>query len=255
MAQRIEADRILETATTTGTGDFTLAGAVTGFRRFNAVCSTGDTVRYLIEAVDGSNVPTGDWEVGYGTYSASNTLTRTLVLASSNAGAAVSFSAGTKLVALLDLAAAKGRVVLASDVTNNNGTANTIADVTGLSFAVKSGRTYRFRFQIVYTTAATTTGSRWSVSGPASPTSLAYRSEYSLTTTTRTTNEGQTAYDAPAASNASGAVTGAGNIAIVEGIIKPSADGTLIARFASEIASSAVVAKAGLSFVDWELIA
>jgi len=59
-----------------------------------------------------------------------------------------------------------------------------------------------------------------------------------------TFNGGLTSYDLPAASNATSATT-AGNIAIVEGFIQPSANGTVIARFASEIASSAIVAKAG----------
>lgn len=97
----IIADRIKETSTATGTGALTLAGAVTGFRAFSAVCtSPSDTCYYVID--DGA----GNWEVGLGTYSAANTLTRTTVLASSNAGAAVSFSAGTKQV-WLDLAAAQ----------------------------------------------------------------------------------------------------------------------------------------------------
>lgn len=134
-------------------------------------------------------------------------------------------------------------VVLASDVTNNNASANTIADVTGLSFSVTAGELYWFRFVIHYTAAATTTGSRWSINGPSSPTQLRYRSQYSLTTTTDTINTA-TAYDVPAASNATSAAT-AGDIAVVEGFIQPSANGTVIARFASEVASSAIVAKAG----------
>lgn len=144
-------------------------------------------------------------------------------------------------------------VVLASDVTNNNATANTIADVTGLSFAVTAGQTYFFRFLVDFTAAATTTGSRWSVSGPASPTRLAFRSNYSLTATSETVNNGLTAYDTPAAANASSAATG-GNIAVIEGIITPSASGTVIARFASEVASSAIVAKAG-SMLEWVRVA
>lgn len=74
---------------------------------------------------------------------------------------------------------------LAADVTNNNGVANTIADVTGLSFPVLSGKRYKFRFVIRYTAAATTTGSRWSINGP-STTELVYRARYSLTTTSST---------------------------------------------------------------------
>lgn len=138
-------------------------------------------------------------------------------------------------------------VTLSADVTNNNATANTMADVTGLSFSVTSGETYKFKFTIPYTSAATTTGSRWAVNGPASPTLLNYTSHYTLTATTETVNYA-TAYDIPAASNASSLT--AGNIAIIEGIIKPSANGTVIARFASEVSSSAIVAKAG-ALLEW----
>lgn len=143
-------------------------------------------------------------------------------------------------------------VVLGSDQTNNNGTANTIADVTGLSFSVTAGSTYWFRFLVMYTAAATTTGSRWSVNGPASPTLLIFRSEYSLSATTQTLNEGLSAYDTPAASSASSAATGS-NVAKVEGFITPSASGTVILRFASEVSASAIVAKAG-SLLLWQQV-
>lgn len=136
-------------------------------------------------------------------------------------------------------------VVLGSDVTNNNASANTIADVTGLSFSVVAGNTYVFEFNIIFTAAATTTGSRWSINGPASPTILCYTSEYSLTATTTTRNANNITYDLPAASNATSAGTTTGNQATIYGIIRPSANGTVIARFASEVANSAIVAKAG----------
>lgn len=138
--------------------------------------------------------------------------------------------------------------ILAADVTNNNAVANTIADVTGLSFAVTAGQYYWFRFAIDYTAAAGATGSRWSISGPTT-TRLSYRSSYSLTTTTETVNSGLGAYDLPAAANATSPVT-TGNVAIIEGFIQPSANGTVIARFASEVASSAIVAKRG-SIVEY----
>lgn len=96
----VTADRILETSTTTGTGSYTLAGAVTGFRAFSAACANGDTVDAFVEAVDGNGVPTGDWEVGTYTWGTGGTLARTSIAASSNAGAAVSWAAGTKRVGL-----------------------------------------------------------------------------------------------------------------------------------------------------------
>lgn len=141
------------------------------------------------------------------------------------------------------------KVTLGSDVTNNNATLNTLADCTGLSFAVTSGTRYGFQALIWYTAAATTTGSRWTLNGPAF-TNLTYRSVYTLTATTVTTNNA-TAYSIPAASNASSLT--AGNLAQIDGTILPSANGTLVVRFASEIASSAIVCKAGSSIEYWTM--
>jgi hypothetical protein len=135
-------------------------------------------------------------------------------------------------------------VILGTDVINNNAVANSIANITGLSFAVIAGKSYYFKFIINYSAAATTTGSRFSVSGPTTPTSLCYMSEYSLTATTTTRNANNITYDLPATSNAtSGQLVG--NNAIIEGFIIPSVDGTVTARFASEVANSAITAKAG----------
>lgn len=160
------------------------------------------------------------------------------------AGAAKTIITGT----MNAVSAGRSMVVLASDVTNSNAVANSIADVTGLSFPVVNNSRYWFRFCIAYTAAATTTGARFTINGPAFS-ELRYGSEYSLTATTRTMNEGLAAYDLPAASNASSAATNA-NVAIIEGFVRPSADGALIARFASEVASSAIVARSG-SFVEY----
>ncbi|MFA7290885.1 MAG: hypothetical protein WC023_01430 [Rhodocyclaceae bacterium] len=94
----IIADMVKETSTTTGTGALTVAGALTGHRALSSVLAVGDTCFYTARGVDATEAPTGEWECGLGTYSGANTLTRTTVLSSSNAGAAVSFSAGTKQV-------------------------------------------------------------------------------------------------------------------------------------------------------------
>ena len=85
------ADRVKETAAAPGTGTVTLLGAVTGFQSFASV-GNGNTTFYTIADQSGSN-----WEVGIGTYTSSGTLlSRDTVLASSNAGALVNFSAGTQ---------------------------------------------------------------------------------------------------------------------------------------------------------------
>jgi hypothetical protein len=139
-------------------------------------------------------------------------------------------------------------VVLSANVINNNATANTMQDVTGLSFPVTAGEGYAFRFTIPYSAAAGTTGSRWSINGPASPTLLSYRSAYSLTGTSETLNVGLIAYDNPAASNATSLTTT--NKAFIDGFIQPSANGTVIARFASEVSASAITALRG-AICEW----
>lgn len=151
----------------------------------------------------------------------------------------------------LDLSSVSNLVVLADDVVNDEAGANTIADVTGLSFDVEAGLTYEFEFSIIYTAAAATTGSRWAINGPTSPTFLAYNSQYPIDATTQTINNA-VAYDIPAASNASSLT--AGNVARIKGTIIPSAAGTVIARFASEVSASAITAKAG-STLRWVKVA
>lgn len=84
------ADRVKETSTTTGTGSFTLAGAVSGFQSFSA--GIGNNKCFYV--IDGGS----EWEVGIGTISGGTTLARDTVLSSSNSNSAVNFSAGTKYV-------------------------------------------------------------------------------------------------------------------------------------------------------------
>jgi hypothetical protein len=85
------ADRVRETTTVVGTGTATLLGAVAGYQSFTAVGNANTT--YYVIASQAAN----EWEVGIGTYTASGTtLSRDTVLSSSNAGALVNFTAGTK---------------------------------------------------------------------------------------------------------------------------------------------------------------
>jgi hypothetical protein len=95
------ADRVRETTTVVGTGTATLLGAVTGYQSFTAVGNANTT--YYVIASQAAN----QWEVGIGTYTASGTtLSRDTVLSSSNAGALVNFTAGTKDI-WVDYAAGK----------------------------------------------------------------------------------------------------------------------------------------------------
>ena len=85
-------DRVKETTTTTGTGTYTLAGAVTGFETFTANLDNSDTTYYA--CTDNT-----DFEIGIGTFTSSGTtLARTTILASSNSNNAVNWSSGTRTI-------------------------------------------------------------------------------------------------------------------------------------------------------------
>lgn len=83
-------DRTKETSVTTGTGNITLAGAVSQFVAFSSRYAVGDVFEYAIVGQTGT-----EWEVGRGTMLTGTTFSRA-VSQSSNADALVSFSAGTK---------------------------------------------------------------------------------------------------------------------------------------------------------------
>jgi hypothetical protein len=90
----IVADRVQETTNSTGTGAYTLGGAVPGFQTFASEVSNADTVYYSIT----DNV---NFEVGLGTYASSGgTITRTTVFTSSNSNNAVNWGIGTKNIFL-----------------------------------------------------------------------------------------------------------------------------------------------------------
>jgi hypothetical protein len=146
----ILADRVKETTTTTGTGTVTLLGASTGYQSFSAI-GNGNTTYYTI-----ASQTLSEWEVGIGTYTSSGTtLSRDTVLASSNSGSAVNFSAGTKDVFVTYPSEksinqdSSGNVVLASTTAANylksSGAATTytptfaaLGSDTNVSLAIKT---------------------------------------------------------------------------------------------------------------------
>jgi hypothetical protein len=90
-------DRVRETSVTTGTGTFSLDGAVRSYDGFVEAGLGSKVVTYAI-----GHRTADEWEVGIGTITDAtpDTLSRTKILGSSNADAAVDFSAGTKDVFL-----------------------------------------------------------------------------------------------------------------------------------------------------------
>lgn len=94
------ADRVKETATTTGTGSLTLLGAASGYQSLaTAFGAITIDVEYGIQ-----HQSANEWETGVGTFNGTTGLTRNTVNYSSNSNALVSLSAGTKDVFITKLA-------------------------------------------------------------------------------------------------------------------------------------------------------
>ena len=86
-------DRVKESSATTGTGTFTLGGAVSGFETFAAGIGGDNTTYYCI-----FETGTNNFEVGLGTLNgAASTLARTYVISSSNSDAKVNFAGATEV--------------------------------------------------------------------------------------------------------------------------------------------------------------
>jgi hypothetical protein len=86
-------DRVKENSSTTGTGTFTLGGAVSGFETFSAGIGGSNTTYYCI-----FETGTARFEVGFGTLnSGASTLARTYVISSSNSDALVNFQGATEV--------------------------------------------------------------------------------------------------------------------------------------------------------------
>ena len=86
-------DRVKESSATTGTGTFTLGGAVSGFETFAAGIGGDNTTYYCI-----FETGTNNFEVGLGTLNTgASTLARTYVISSSNSDALVNFAGATEV--------------------------------------------------------------------------------------------------------------------------------------------------------------
>lgn len=92
MVTKIAPSRVAEYTSTTGTGAYTLDGAIRGMQAVGDALDTGDLAEFFI-------FMGADWERIRGTYTlATNSIARTVVLESSNSGAAVNWAAGRKTI-------------------------------------------------------------------------------------------------------------------------------------------------------------
>lgn len=123
-----------------------------------------------------------------------------------------------------------------------------MGDVTGLSVALAAGTVYSFRAIVAFSTAATTTGIKLGVSGPATPAVISYTVTTPITATGVVINAAS-AYDGGAASTGVAAAN-TSYTATIEGVIVTGvAGGNLVVRFATEVAASAVTVRRGSSLV------
>lgn len=131
------ADRVRESTTTSGTGTITLGGAYGGFQPFSVIGNGNTTYYAIIDTIANT------WEVGIGTYTLSgNTLSRDTVLASSNSGSLVNFSANAKDVIITQPSERAVYVVGSSVVAENSATvpnsllANSSVTINGSSVSL-----------------------------------------------------------------------------------------------------------------------
>lgn len=189
----VVADRVKETSTTTGTGAMALAGAVVGFQSFASGVGNSNTTYYAI-----ANQAAAEWEVGFGTLDATSAnLSRTTVLASSNGGSLVAFTAGTKEVFVTQ--PATRTLVQASGGATTNGvlfyTGSGVATATGAltfdgtNFATTGSATASsFSTAGTVTATGTATAGSFSTAGTVTATGTATAASLIPTSSTAPTN-------------------------------------------------------------------
>lgn len=140
--------------------------------------------------------------------------------------------------------------VLAEDVTL--GTSYAAVDANNFGWYGKAGDTYEFAARVAYSAANATDGAAFSVTASATPTAIAFISEYNTDATTVVRTAG-VAIDTPDHGSASVAIGTGLNQAFVYGVITPSADGMIEISGIAENASS-IIAKGGLSVLSWKRV-
>ena len=140
--------------------------------------------------------------------------------------------------------------VLAEDVTL--GTTYAAVDANNFGWYGKAGDTYEFAARVAYSAAAATDGAAFSVTASATPTAIAFVSEYNTDATTVVRTAG-VAINTPDHGSASVAIGTGLNQAFVYGVITPSADGMIEISGIAENADS-IIAKGGLSVLSWKRV-
>lgn len=119
-----------------------------------------------------------------------------------------------------------------------------LADITDLTAPIEPDETVEFEADVIFSTAALTTGIRIAINGPNAPGLVAATAEIPLAATSYTVQH-HTGYNQGTATTGV-PVAGVNYVAKVRGVVRngPTA-GNLAVRVASEVAGSAVTVRAG----------
>lgn len=170
------------------------------------------------------------------------------------AGQVLTKTSSTDFAAAWQTPATGGGPALVRVTVDQPFTATALADVTSLTFPVAAGGLYRFTFFVAYRTAATTTGARFGLTFPAATAQAA---------TVRIAGIGNDGTD----SEFTGSITSSGDsvvsaavaaantdyLAVIEGVLLPTANGNLQLRAATEIANSALTIRNGSHGQLWTI--
>lgn len=140
------------------------------------------------------------------------------------------------------------RIKISADQTNNT---TTLSSINGLSLAVVNGSYYKFKAVLIFRTAATTTGIRLGITCPAF---TVFSAKAEIPMAADGVGGDMQGYITSSGDSVLTTAVAAANtdfIAVINGVIKPSANGTLQLQFASEVALSNAVIRDG-SYIEYE---
>jgi hypothetical protein len=124
-------------------------------------------------------------------------------------------------------------------------TNTTLANITGLTFDLKAGKKYKFRFKCD-TTLSSAGGEKYAISGTATATAINYTIVSTTTAAGLPIITQATALDTAGSNGGYGA--GVNSVIVVEGSITVNAAGTITVQFAQAAASGTSSIRAGATF-------